>query len=264
MPAIAFLGERPTGGLAGLACTPHATESAQLCSVVDGSPLGALPVGTAGDLAEAVRRAGSAQRAWAAMPVAFRLAPFKRLVGLLDSYRHPMAEVLRAETGIDPATAEDQVARSGPESLRVARAGMRVLRPVRHRTGLRTTAVERHEPRGVVGIVPDPAAPFDPVTATAALVAGNGVVLLPELRCGFTALFLTRLLAASRLPADLVQVVPGRAGLAAAAAAAVDHMVADPVTADGLQDACAGHGTALASGPRTDPLDFTTSRVARR
>jgi acyl-CoA reductase-like NAD-dependent aldehyde dehydrogenase len=141
---------------------------------------------------------------------------------------------------------------------------MRVLRPLRHRTRLRTTAVERYEPRGVVGLVPDPAAPFDPATATAALVAGNAVVILPELRCGFTALFLTQLFGASRLPADLVQVVPGRPGLAAAAAAAVDQLVAGADAADRLRDACSGHGTTLASGPRTDPLDFTTATVVRR
>ena len=262
MPATAFLGERPTGQLAGVACAPHSTDWEEVVSMVDGSPLGSLPLGTPADLAEAAQRVRDAQRAWGALPAWLRLAGLRRFAGLLATYRDPAAEVVRAETGLTLPEVAELVARSGPQCRRLARTGVRRLRPVRH--GWRPRVLEHHEPRGVVGIVPDPAAPFDPETAVAALVAGNGVVFVPGLRSGFTALLLTRLLVASRLPAGLVQAVPGAPELAEAAAEVVDQLVVGPGVPAAVPRACARHGVVLASGPRTDPLDFTVPVVVRR
>ena len=262
MPATAFLGERPTEQLAWLACAPNATETMEARSVPDGSHLGTLPVGTPQDLAEAARRAGDAQRAWAAMPAYFRLAAFRRFAGLLDAYRPAIAEVVWAETGGTLQAADDLVGRLGPECLSLARGTVASLRPVKHRTGLRVRAVEVRRPHGVVGLVPAAPAPFDPVTATAALVTGNGLVLVPPPGCGFSSLLLTRLFAASRLPQGLVQVVPGRAELALAAVTAVDHLVLAAPLAD--LSSTGGGEVAVTVGPPVDPLAFTTTALLTR
>lgn len=264
MPATAFLGERSPGQLAVLACTPHSTETAEVLSVVDGTHLGTLPVGTSADLIEAARRARQAQRAWAAMPAYFRLAPFRRFAGLLSSYRGPIADLLHAEAGTGVGAAADLVNRAGSECSRLTRAATRSLRPVRHREGLRVRSVEVRAPHGLVGIVPDPAAPFDPATAAAALVAGNAVVFVAALRCGFTTLLLTELFAASRLPQGLVQVVPGAPELARDAAGVVDHLVVPEPADRQLRETAAGRRIPFSAGSRTDPLEFTTATVVRR
>lgn len=267
MAATAFLGERTPGELAALACTPHSTESAEVHSVVDGSRLGSLPLGTPDDLAEAGRRARDAQRAWAAMPPYFRLAAIRRFSTLLEAYRALIAALLRAESALALPAAAELVTRAGQDCRTVSRAGVRGLRPVKHRDGLRVRAVEVRRPKGLVGIVPDPAVPFDPVTATAALVAGNAVLLVPAPRGGFTALLMAELLAASRLPHGLVQVVPGRRPLLQAVAGEVDHLVVAGTLTDGhlLSEACAQRGIGLSFGRRSDALEFTTpATVARR
>ena len=267
MVATAFLGERTPGELAALACTPHSTESADVWSVIDSRYLGTLPLGTPDDLAEAGRRARAAQPAWAAMPPYFRLAAFRRFTALLEAYRALISELLRAESALDPQDAGELLTRAGQDCRALTRAAVRSLRPVKHRDGLRVRAVEVRNPKGLVGIVPDPAVPFDPVTATAALVAGNAVVLVPALRGGFTALLMAELLAASRLPNGLVQVVPGRPDLVQAAATEVDHLVVSGAAADGrrLAEACEQRGIGLSLGRRTDPLEFTTpATLARR
>lgn len=266
MVATAFLGERTSGELAALACTPHSTESVDVQAITDGSWLGTLPVGTPADLAEAAGRARDAQRAWAAMPPFFRLAAFRRFSGLLEAYQAPIAELLRAESGLGLDVAVSQVSRAGRECRTLTRAAVRSLRPVRHRDGLRLRAVEVRRPKVLVGILPDPENPFDPATTAAALVAGNAVLLSPVLRGGFTALLVAELFVASRLPDGLVQVVPGRAGLGPATAAVVDHLVVGGSALDGarLREVCAERGIGLSLGRHPDPLEFTTSTTLAR
>jgi len=99
-----------------------------------------------------------------------------------------------------------------------------------------TTAYERYRPKGVVGII----SPWNyPLTlavsdAIPALLAGNAVVLKPDSKTPFTALFAAELLRQAGLPDGLLQVVTGPgAVLGTPLIDAVDYIMFTGSTATG-------------------------------
>jgi len=266
MAATAFLGERSRTELAALARAPNATESFAVPSAVDSLPLGMLPAGTPVDLAEAAARARDAQRSWAAMPAAFRRPPLRRLSRLLVAYQNLVADVIRAESGALPGDALVRAGNLATECSAVTRSATGKLRPVRHREAFRLRAVTVREPFGLVGIVPNPEAGCNPAPVAAALLAGNAVLLVPEGAGCFGALVLAQLFAAARLPRDLVQVVPGTAGLADAAVPLVDHLLVGRAGGRSrrLRQLSARHGISVATGWPSEVAGFTAPRTVVR
>jgi len=259
MAAAAFLGEQRRSELAQLVCAPHATESFTVHSVGTSAPLGTLPCGTPADVAEAARLARAAQHAWAAMPAYFRLASLSRFPLLLDSHRGMVAAVLRGESGRSPEAALERVEQIANECQQITDRGLKALKPVKHRRGFRVRAVEHHLPLGLIGIIPSPVTGFDPVTAVAALLAGNGLLLLPEGTGSYGALLLAQFCSAARLPRDLVQVVPGPTGLADAAIDQVDHLVVTLANERGqhLWRLAGEQGVGTTPDGSSNPAEFT-------
>jgi succinate-semialdehyde dehydrogenase/glutarate-semialdehyde dehydrogenase len=179
----------------------------------DGALVGTVPTCTAQDVVEAVRRARTAQRSWAATPLAQRARVLLRFHDLLLGLRELVLDVTQAETGKARTSAFEELADAAMTARYYARSGRAHLRPRRRQgasPGL-TKAVEHLVPKGVVGVI----SPWNyPLTlavsdALPALMAGNAVVLKPDAQTPFTALVAVELLHEAGLPPELFGVVTG-------------------------------------------------------
>ena len=179
----------------------------------DGALVGAVPVCTADDVLEAVRRARSAQADWAARPIRERSAVFLRYHDLVLERQERILDLMQVETGKARISAFEELADTAMTARYYARTAAKHLRPTR-RQGVFpvfTRTVERYVPKGVIGIISPWNYPLTLATSDAvpALLAGNGVVLKPDAQTPFTALLAVELLFEAGLPRELFQVVTG-------------------------------------------------------
>jgi succinate-semialdehyde dehydrogenase/glutarate-semialdehyde dehydrogenase len=176
-------------------------------------PLGTIPLGQPADVEEAVRRARIAQPAWAAVPPRRRARFLLRFHDLLLERREQVLDLIQLESGKARAHALEEVLDTALVARHYGLHGPRYLRPERHRASLPiiTHVVELHHPVGVVGVI----APWNfPLILSitdvlAAVMAGNAVVLRPDLQSSFTALWAADLLSDCGLPDDVLTVVTG-------------------------------------------------------
>jgi succinate-semialdehyde dehydrogenase/glutarate-semialdehyde dehydrogenase len=178
-----------------------------------GAPLASLPLSTREDVVVAVDAARSAQRSWARTPMELRERIFLRYHDLVLDRQVQLLDIIQLESGKTRRQAFEEVADVALVARHYARSAAAYLRPQR-RAGLfplLTQTTEHHHPRGVVGIV----SPWNyPLTlaitdAIPALLAGNAVVLRPDLQSSLTALQAVQLLVEAGLPESVLQVVLG-------------------------------------------------------
>ena len=194
-----------------------------------GAPIAAVPLSTPDDVATAARRARAAQRLWADRPLRERTAVLSRLHDVLLARQSDVLDLIQIETGKARAHAFEEVvdvanvARHYALRTRSYLADRRVVGLV---PGLTATRVVRH-PVGVVGVVPPWNMPFTLVLGDVlpALVAGNAVLLRPDLATTLTALWAAELCEDAGLPADLLQVLTGHRDIAQAVVEHVDAVI---------------------------------------
>lgn len=157
-----------------------------------GQTVGRVCKCTVDDAREAFARARAAQPAWAATPARKRAAVFRRFALLVAQHRDELLDTIQDENGKNRASALEEVADVAATALYYAQTGPSQLKTRRRFTPapLLTTAREQRPPKGVVGVI----APFNYPLALAvsdaipAMVAGNAVVLKPDLRTPLSAL----------------------------------------------------------------------------
>ena len=185
--------------------------------------VGRLHSFTAGEIAEAVARARSAQARWAAAPWASRRRIIQRFQQILCDEKDKVAQVITRESGKPLAEAISTeilvVLDTAKFLLDTVPAFLRP-EPVPHSNPamkLKRGALCR-EPWGVIGIISPWNYPFSvpAVQTLAALATGNAVVLKPSEFTPFSSLELERLLRAAGFDADLLQVVTGEGATGAA------------------------------------------------
>ncbi|HEX6060382.1 MAG TPA: succinic semialdehyde dehydrogenase [Gemmatimonadaceae bacterium] len=195
------------------AAASAARETIAVRSPFTGEVLGEIPRGTAADVDDAVRRARAAQPAWAARSVRERAQVLLRFHDLVLERREPLLDLIQRESGKARRHALEEVFDTALVARHYGVHARRYLAPRRHRGALPvlTATWELHHPVGVVGVV----APWNfPLILSitdvlAALVAGNAVVLRPDVQSSFTALEAAALLAEAGLPRDVLRVVTG-------------------------------------------------------
>lgn len=178
-----------------------------------GQTVGRVCKCTADDAREAFARARAAQPAWAATPARKRAAVFRRFALLVAQHRDELLDTIQDENGKNRASALEEVADVAATALYYAQTGPSQLKTRRRFTPapLLTTAREQRPPKGVVGVI----APFNYPLALAvsdaipAMVAGNAVVLKPDLRTPLSALKAAGILREAGLPDGVFNVVPG-------------------------------------------------------
>jgi len=215
-----------------------------------GAPIAAVPLSTPGDVTAAARRGRAAQRLWAARPLRERTAFLGTLHDLLLARQSDVLDLIQIEAGKARQHAFEEVvdvanvARHYALRARSYLADRRVVGLV---PGLTATRVVRH-PVGVVGVVSPWNMPLNLVLGDVlpALVAGNAVLLRPDLQTTLTALWAAELCTDAGLPADVLQVLTGHRDVAAAV---VDHV--DAVIFTGSSGA--GRDVAARAGARLIP-----------
>lgn len=200
--------------LAGLSAVPRLDRAEiDVHAPFTGALLGRIPRGTESDIDAAVQRARLAQPRWAGTPIADRAAVFTRFQSLLLERREEIVDLIQLESGKARRHAFEEILDTAVVAQHYAVHAAKYLRPKR-RAGafpLLTTALELRHPVGVVGVI----APWNfplilSITdAIAALVAGNAVVLRPDVQSSFTALAAAALLEEAGLPRDVLLVVTG-------------------------------------------------------
>ncbi|MEO3785808.1 succinic semialdehyde dehydrogenase [Actinocorallia sp. B10E7] len=181
--------------------------------VFTGTELTRLPLSTPSNVASAVERARDAQARWAATPVRARARVFARFHRLLLDRREHIADLIQAETGKARAHAFAEASEPVLTTGHYLGAAPDLLRP-RRRRGMVPLAVgvtERRLPKGVVAVISPWNYPFalSVSDAVPALLAGNAVLVKPDLLTPLSPLYGARLLAEAGLPEGLMQVVLG-------------------------------------------------------
>jgi succinate-semialdehyde dehydrogenase / glutarate-semialdehyde dehydrogenase len=178
-----------------------------------GAPLGVLPLSSARDVVAAIEAARRAQRAWADTPVTERAAVLLRLHDLLLDRQGELLDLVQLESGKARVHAFEEVGDCAIAARHYGQRATAYLRDTRHLGvfPLLTRVTEVRRPLGVVGVVAPWNYPLSLAVTDAlpALVAGNAVVLRPDLQGSLTALAAVELLVEAGLPEGVVQVVLG-------------------------------------------------------
>jgi succinate-semialdehyde dehydrogenase/glutarate-semialdehyde dehydrogenase len=192
---------------------PHHTKTRGHPSPIDRSDVGRVPWGTEACVADAATLVREVQKKWAEKPLAERVIVMRTLHDLvLDNYEH-ICDIIQTETGKSRQSAMEEVADVAMTARYYSRSAKRHLGP-HWRAGafpLVTRTVERHVPKGLVGMISPWNYPFTlPISdAIPALLAGNGVVLKPDPKTPFSALIGVELLTQAGLPENLFLIVTG-------------------------------------------------------
>ena len=178
-----------------------------------GQPIAELPQSTAADVEVAFSTARAAQRSWAHRPVNERARVLGRLHDLVLARRSEIMDLIQLESGKKRLDALEEVIDVAINARYYARTAGALLKP-QARTGfvpLLTSTKEYRHPKGVVGVIVPWNYPFTLGMSDSlpALVAGNAVVLKPDLSSSFCALLGKELLVEAGFPEGLVQVVTG-------------------------------------------------------
>ena len=173
--------------------------------------LGTAARASAGDVDRAVAAAGEAQPRWARMPVRERTACLRRAAALMREERERLAawEVFEVGKTWREADADVTEAIEYLEYYSWCMEGLADGKPLPQLPGERNEY--RYLPRGVAAVIAPWNFPFAILTgmASAALAAGNAVLLKPAGQSPITAAHVARLLRAAGIPPGVVQYVPG-------------------------------------------------------
>ncbi len=177
-----------------------------------GHDLYSLELSTPSDVQSAVATSRAAQVLWAQTSLRSRARIFLRFHDLLLGNRDQVLDLIQWETGKPRKDANEELL----DVALNARYYARHLGALKERSHMGAfpgliTAIERHVPLGVVGII----SPWNyPLTlsvsdAIPALLAGNGVVIKPDPLTSLTALYMSELLMQAGLPQGLFGIVIG-------------------------------------------------------
>ncbi len=178
-----------------------------------GEPLYILPLSGAPEVLRAAEGARRAQVEWATRSVRERCHIVLTFHDLVLKHRNTALDIVQLETGKARRDALEELLDVLVTARHYARDARRLLRTTRHRGvfPIMVGVQELHHPRGLVGVL----APWNyPLTlavsdAISALLAGNAVILKPDVQTTLTALWAIDLLIEAGVPADLIPVVTG-------------------------------------------------------
>jgi len=198
-----------------LAAGTHETIAIQ--APYTGTTFSTIPAGTVADLESAIQQARAALVAWSKLTFAERAHIFLRFHDLLLKRRDEALDLIQWETGKARRHAFEEILDTVTVTRYYARRAERLLRP-RQRKGalpLFTRTREFRCPVGVVGLIVPWNYPLNLAVTDAvpALLAGNAVVLKPDVQTSFTALWALNLLREAGLPQDIFSIVTGDGSL---------------------------------------------------
>ena len=194
-------------------CVGSQPQTTPAISPFTGRPITQIPHSSeaAVDTAFAISR--EAAKRWAAAPVRHRADVLRRFHDLVLSRRKEGLNIAQLETGKARFHAVEELLDVAIQARHYSKVAPGYLKPAKHAGALPviTAAVELHHPKGVVGVISPWNYPLALAVGDAvpALLAGNGIVLKPDLQTTLTALWLVDLLYEAGLPDGLFGVVAG-------------------------------------------------------
>jgi succinate-semialdehyde dehydrogenase / glutarate-semialdehyde dehydrogenase len=198
-----------------LAGGPH--EEIPVRAPYTSTPFGTIPAGTVADLELAIQQARAAQTAWSRRSFADRARIFLRFHDLLLERQNEVLDLIQWETGKARRHAFEEVLDTAVVTRYYARRAERLLRPRRRKGALPLLTLTREfkSPVGVVGLIVPWNYPLNLAITDAvpALMAGNTVIIKPDVQTSFTALWAVDLLRQAGLPPDVFGVVTGEGPL---------------------------------------------------
>lgn len=178
-----------------------------------GATIGSIPAGTDADVALAVHRARAAQTAWSRRTFSERARIFLRFHDLLLERQDEVLDLIQWETGKARRHAFEEILDAAIVTRYYAWRAEGLLRPRRRKGAfpLLTRTLEFKSPVGVVGLIVPWNYPLNLAVTDAvpALMAGNAVVLKPDVQTSFTACWAVELLRQAGLPPDVFGLVTG-------------------------------------------------------
>jgi succinate-semialdehyde dehydrogenase/glutarate-semialdehyde dehydrogenase len=198
--------------LSGLA-VPPGRPTREVIAPLTGTRLLDLPLAEEEDVDAAIATLRKGQRAWAARPLKDRTDIILRFHDLVLANRERGLDIVQWETGKARRDAMEELVDVALNARHYARDAKRLLRPRRHR-GVLPVAVgvtQIQHPKGVVGFLAPWNYPLNLAVSDAipALIAGNAVLIKPDVQTTLTAAWVIGLLLEAGLPEDVVRVVPG-------------------------------------------------------
>ena len=188
-------------------------ETIQTRTPLTGAPLATWPVSSRDDVVQAIRNARAAQARWAQLSVMARGEVMLRFHDLMLAHQAGLLDAIQLESGKARKHAFEEIADTAVSARHYARASANYLREQRHLgvLPLLSQPVEHHRPRGVVGIVSPWNYPLSLSISDAipALMAGNAVVLRPDIQAALTTLRAAELLHEAGLPDGVLEIVLG-------------------------------------------------------
>ncbi|MDT8436937.1 MAG: succinic semialdehyde dehydrogenase [Gemmatimonadota bacterium] len=223
VPAEAGRKEAPGAGEAPALTSGRSAdrETREVRVAFTGGLLARLPCAGPADVEQAAARVRAAAAEWARRAPRDRARPLWRFHDLLLDRMDEVLDIVQLETGKARRHAFEELVDALLSVRWYAARASRLLAPRRRRGALPPLTRTRvyREPWGLVGLI----VPWNyPLALTAgdvapALLAGNGVLLKPDLQTTHTAALVADLLAEAGVPRDLVAVVPGEGPVAGAA-----------------------------------------------
>lgn len=185
-----------------------------LASPLTGEDASAMVVGSEEDVVRAFDSARKAQRAWARTSPKERRTILHRFHDLLLTHQAEVMDIIQLETGKSRGSAFEELMHTAITARYYGNQAGKLLKTRKAHGALPVLSQTSvyHHPKGVVGAI----SPWNyPLTlamcdATAAIAAGNAVVLKPDSNTPYSALVAIELFYRAGLPRDLFQVVPGR------------------------------------------------------
>lgn len=178
-----------------------------------GDVLAQLPIAGEEDAQVAVGTAREAFESWRHVPVRDRARPLLRFRDLVAERAESILDIVQIETGKARRHAFEELADVMLVLAYYSRSAPRLLRP-RRRPGAvpgLTRTWEIAQPRGVVGVIVPWNYPLSLAFADSlpAVLAGNAVIVKPDVQTTHTALAGLELLREAGLPDGVFQVLPG-------------------------------------------------------
>lgn len=175
--------------------------------------IGTIHQGTDEDVRSAARRARAAQPAWEALGARKRAQTLLRFHDLLLRHVDELTDLIQLEGGKARLDAWKEVVDTVGCARFFANVTPRIMRPKRHQGAmpLFTKTYEYRHAKGLVGFISPWNYPFNLSISDAlgALASGNAVLIKPDEKTPYSALFGARLLEEAGIPRDLVQILTG-------------------------------------------------------
>lgn len=188
-------------------------ETAAVFSPLDGSEICQLPISSQTDVIEAFSTARNAFENWQETNISTRVAFINKFHDILLANADEILDIVQWENGKTRSSGNDEILDIAQTCRYYANTAKGFLKSKRRRGAFPvvTLVEEVHHPLGVVGVI----SPWNyPLTLAVsdfipALIAGNTVVIKPDLQTPLSALVLIELLFEAGIPKEVIQVVMG-------------------------------------------------------